>query len=509
MISIGSIKHIFCAHYKEHKRGVYLSYDAGELLRVLYSHNPWWQTGKVPDELAPEFKRRDLYKLKEQLESKEITGIVGARRVGKTTLMYQLIEHLLEKVPAKRVFYLTIDDPYLSPSINSIKNIFDTYAINILSKPLEETEKIYIMLDEIQSLSEWELFLKRWYDLGYNIKFTISGSSSLEIMQKGAESLVGRFHPQQICPMKFLEAIRYHNRHNDPTRKYDHINWELRESFREGIQTDDPDKIINAFEKTSVKLAGESDEIRILLDDYLIRGGYPKIVTINDHYETTQKLRDYLSLTIYKDIVKTFKIRDPKTFESLFSILASECCNKHNYTNLSNALGIKRSTVKDYLFYLTHSYLISESKFYTKNVRKQARNDKKIFINDNGLRNTVLGLIHPNTLTDNIQMGKLVENTVADHCKRLKFSLGQGIDFDIFYWNNNRGEEVDIVLEFMGKPVPVEVKYRNTIRSKDLAGLHSFKEEHNSKINIVVTKNDFKLEEEILQIPLWLFLTLV
>ncbi|MBD3171655.1 DUF4143 domain-containing protein [Candidatus Bathyarchaeota archaeon] len=226
--------------------------------------------------------------------------------------------------------------------------------------------------------------------------------------------------------------MRYHNRHEDPFREYDHINWEIRDSFKEGVKNEYSGKIINAFEKTSIELAEETNEIRILLDDYLIRGGYPEVVTINDYYKTTQTLRDYLSLTIYKDIVKTFRIRDPKTFESLFSILASECCNKHNYTNLSNALGVKRSTVKDYLFYLTQSYLIFESKFYTKNIRKQSRNDKKIFVNDNGLRNTVLGLIDPNTLMDSIQIGKLVENTVADHCKRLKFSIGQGIGSESF-----------------------------------------------------------------------------
>jgi hypothetical protein len=131
-----------------------LSGETGEIVRVLYTHNPWWQTGKVPRQLAPDFKRRDFYLLKEQMETKEITGIVGARRVGKTTLMYQLIEDLLESIPPKKILYVKVDDPYLSPTIESLRNIFDIYAINILSEPLETTELIYVMLDEIQSVED-------------------------------------------------------------------------------------------------------------------------------------------------------------------------------------------------------------------------------------------------------------------------------------------------------------------------------------------------------------------
>jgi predicted AAA+ superfamily ATPase len=325
-------------------------------------------------------------------------------------------------------------------------------------------------------------------------------------MQRGAESLVGRFHPQLICPMKFLEVIRFQYKERDPFRKYDQINWKMRDHFSEGIKKDNLQVIFDIFQWASIQLAPERDDIRIKLDDYLLRGGYPASVSIEDQYKTTEILRDYLYLTIYKDIVKTFNIRDPKTFESLFSILASECCNKHNYSNLANSLGVKRDTIKDYLFYLIHSYLISESKFYSKNIRKQARNDKKIFVNDNGLRNAVLGLINQSTLLDPIQMGKIAENTTADHCKRLKFSLGQGIDSEIFYWNNKKGQEVDIVFEIFGKSIPVEVKYRNQISKADLSGIDKFKDEYGSKVNLVVTKDKLSLDDDLLKVPLWLFL---
>lgn len=481
--------------------------DDADIIRTLFTHNPWWTTGEVPSAFTLDFRRRDFYKLREDLENREITGIVGARRVGKTTLMYQLVDSLLADVVPQRVLYLKVDDPYLAISQEKMKRIFDLYAIQVLRKPLEGLEeKIYVMLDEIQVLEDWELFLKRWFDLGYNIKFIVSGSSSPQIVKDSAESLVGRFHPQMVCPMKFLEVVRYNKRDVDFNRKYDQVNWKLREAFRIGVQRDDSSIVYQAFREASLELAPEKDWILIKLHDYLLRGGYPAIVAIEDRYRSTEILRDYLSLTIYKDIVKTFGIRDPKSFESLFVILASECSQRHNYLNLSNELGIKRDTIRDYLYYLTNSYLISESRFYSKNVRTQMRRDKKIYINDNGLRNAVLGLIDGETLRDPVQLGKITENAVADHCKRLKFNLEGGTGTSLNYWYGTKGHEVDLVLSLYQKPIPIEVKYRQDFSQSDLKGMREFISKYNTKVNLVVTKQTLNYVDDKILIPLWLFL---
>lgn len=485
------------------------SQNDAETIRLLYIHNPWWTTGEVPTSLAPAFRRRDFYKLRETITEKEITGIVGARRVGKTTLMYQLVQSLLEKVNPSNILFLKVDDTYLNVDEAKIRSIFDLYSINILQKPLENLdERVYILLDEIQSLDNWELFLKRWFDLGYNIKFVVSGSSSSQIMSDSQESLVGRFHPQIVCPMKFLETVRYHERATDPERRYDQINWRLRDALRASILNDDPGPLFEAFSKASIELARERDQLLIYLQDYLIKGGYPAIVTSDDLYKNAEMLRDYLSLTIYKDVVKTFRIRDPKSFEAVFGVIASECCHRLNYSSISRELGIKRDTLRDYLFYLKYSFLVSESRFYSRNLRTQMKKEKKIYVNDIGLRNSVLGLIDRSVLHNPQQMGILVENVVADHCKRLKFNIEQGSTSVINYWNDNRGHEVDIIMEIFRKPIPIEVKYREDIKKSELTGLYGFMEKYETPVNLVVTKNILKMDEKILYVPLWIYLFL-
>jgi len=77
-----------------------------EILRILYSHNPWWANRPIPKSKLKDFKRRDYYKIIQQLDRDTILAMIGARRVGKTTLLYQLIEELLERTDSKNILFL-------------------------------------------------------------------------------------------------------------------------------------------------------------------------------------------------------------------------------------------------------------------------------------------------------------------------------------------------------------------------------------------------------------------
>lgn len=478
-----------------------------DILRILYQQNPWWNTGTVPPALTFSFRRRDFYPLRDELDTKEITCIIGARRVGKSTLMYQLIQHLLEKVEPSRVMFLKADDYYLKLDEEKIKRVFELYSVNILKKPLEKLQDtIYIFIDEVQSLTDWGLFLKRWFDFNYPIKFIVSGSSSATIRQGSIETLAGRIHPQIVCPMKFLEVVRYKEQGNDPDRLYDGVNWRLREGLRLSLFQNDPQPLYAAFEEANLKLAVSRDQLLVHLNQYLVRGGYPEVVATDDNYRATSILRDYLDQTIYRDIVKAFLIRDPGSFEALFGILAGDCCQRLNYSTIQAELGIRKETLHDYLFYLQYSFLVTETHFYSKSRRHQERKEKKIYINDIGLRNAVIGYLDSAITNNTTQMGFITENVVADHIRRLKFNYEHGLDADLYYWLDEKRREVDLVLELQQKPVPVEVKYQHDISRGELEGIHSFVNEFKPPFALVVTKETFRLEDKLIFVPLWLFL---
>ena len=481
-------------------------YDELEMLRIMNVYNPWWASRRVPSSKALPFKRRDFYKLLEELKNPKVTAIVGARRVGKTTLMYQLIDHIVSETSPERVMYLSLDDPYLRVDVKSLGQIVDLYSRYILKQPLSEiTDQVYIFLDEVQSLEGWELLLKRWFDLGYKMKFFVSGSSSTNILTGGAESLVGRMRLQIVFPMKFLETVRFHMMDKDLERRFDRVNWELRRALESAIWKGDAEAFHLALKENANALAGDIDRIMLLLQAYLLKGGYPEVVKTEDLYLAAESLKTYLNLTIYKDIVRTFKIRDPVAFEELIAVLARECSHRLNYSELARTLSLKRHTLKAYIYFLKTAFLISESEYYSKSRAKRVRREKKVYINDSGIRNVAVGALNDYLLSDATELGKVVEGVVADHCRRLKFDLEPTSEIRLFYWKNKQ-YETDIVFELFRKPLPIEVKYRDRIEKRDLKGLLEFSKRYRPPLKIVVTRERLDLNDNIIFVPLWLFL---
>src|SRR6266545_7622945 len=114
--------------------------DESALLRIMSATNPWWESGGVPPALAPPFRRRDFYPLREALKHPRIVAVAGPRQAGKTTLLYQLIEDLLSgRADAKTVLFLAMDFPRLQQSTDEpLTDSLEVWGERILAKPWRE-----------------------------------------------------------------------------------------------------------------------------------------------------------------------------------------------------------------------------------------------------------------------------------------------------------------------------------------------------------------------------------
>jgi len=475
-----------------------------EILRVLYQQNPWWEKKPIPEIKLKQFKRRDYFKLLKNLDDEKILAIIGARQVGKTTMLYQLIEKLKNEIDSRRIFFLSLDDHYLYANSENMIRIFNLYSTTILKKPLDELKHtVYFIFDEIQVLKDWQHILKRWVDLGYKIKFIISGSSSIDIFGGTSESLIGRIKTQIVLPMKFLEYVRY-KRQSDSEQLIHDVNIELRKGLKDSIEKENPELFYKSVTQAASKLSGIQDNLVTYLNEYLIQGGYPELMSIDNQLKKAEILKDYLHLTIYKDIIRTKKVRDPISLENLFTILAKESSQIISRQNISKNLGINRETLNIYLYLLKESFLISESEVYSSSAVVRSRSEKKIYVSDIGLRNVIASTFDDKILTDFSEVGKMAETVIADHTKRLKFNLNPTLKPSLFYWRNTH--EVDIVIELFQKPLPIEIKYRQSIENTDLKGLKNFIEKFKPKISIVVTKNLLEMKNSTVFVPAWLYL---
>ena len=147
---------------------------------ALEQFNPWWKTGNVKDSWLKPYKRHIYSDIEKYTDKRQVILIWGLRRTGKTTIMFQLIQDLLTYADKKHIFYFSFDE-----IVFDFKEILESYQQTVLGNNFDEVEgKIYIFLDEIQKVDDWENKIKVYYDLYPNIKFVISGSASVSLRRK-------------------------------------------------------------------------------------------------------------------------------------------------------------------------------------------------------------------------------------------------------------------------------------------------------------------------------------
>ena len=445
------------------------------MLEEILIQNPWWKTKSVDASRLGRIGRADFETLKESLNDRKITCLLGPRRAGKTTLMYELIDHLLKSgVSERNILFISLDNPRIRLRLQQgFDEVIREFSSMIVREPIAAlTDNVYIFLDEVHKLEDWGDMLKHWQDLGLKIKFIVSGSSSLRILKGSGESLLGRIGFHLILPLNFSEFAGRN----------------VRVDFRdyEGLKKAHGDLIL------------EKDELLIKLDEYILKGGFPEVFYIKDVETAYEVLRQYKTLTISRDILDLKDIKEPRILSDLADLLSDSMSQRVSYSSFADILNVKVDTIKKYISYLEECFMIYTTYMYSKKQVISTRKEKKLFFMDCGLRNSLL-LKEINDL----QKTKIVENLVFLHV----FSLKKKELFPkIFYWmDRRRRAEVDIVVTMKNETIPIEVKYKNEIEKKDIRGLIKFCEEFKTK-GIVVTKDLLEKRDDILLIPAWLFL---
>lgn len=432
---------------------------------ALIRFNEWWKTGFVPQDLTKNYKRHLFDDILKYIDKKQIIKIYGLRRTGKTTLFYQIIEYLIaNKTNPKHILYFSFDE-----KISEIREILEVYTTKIIQKELRKLEKIYVFLDEIQKLDDWQNKIKIFYDLYPNIKFFISGSSSLELKKGTGESLAGRIFDFRLNTLNFKEFIQL---------KDEKLYAAVRKINMANISEKSAD--LNLFR----------NELKIYFANFLKTGGFIEIINEDDE----KIIRNYIRSSIvdkilFQDIPKTYKINDPNLLLQILKIVADNPGMLADFSSFANDLNVTRQTISNYFFYLEQSLMIKLLFNYSKSMSTSAKKLKKAFLNNTSFIYTLL-----EKQVDDQLYGKIVESLVA--CTTSS---------DYFLRKN--GFEIDILIKIDDELVPVEVKYRNTANPQK--GLIKFMKKYNLKQGIVITKDTFEKREELLFVPAYLFLLIV
>jgi len=356
------------------------------------------------------FEREILKDIEVFINTKDVIVLHGARRVGKTSMMMHLINKL--KGQGKNTVYIDLEDLRFVQLINKGYNNFIGYLEenNYLNK-----KTLYLFIDEIQYLNNPTNFLKIIHDhYSQKIKLFVSGSSSFEIKSKSKESLVGRTVNFELYPLNFLEFLLFKKSNIDLNKK----------SFTELT----------------------SEELKNHYTEYIIYGGYPRIVLEKNILKKEILLQQIIDTYIKKDIKDLANIKDIFKFNKLLKILASQTGNLLNVVELANTAKLSRPTVENYLFLMQNTYILKLLNPFSSNLRSELFKTPKIFFCDTGIANLLWFKTFPKTI-----MGNIFETSVFSELLKNKKE-------HLFFWRTQDKKEVDFIIRKGQKITPIEVK---------------------------------------------------
>lgn len=388
---------------------------------ILKKQNPWWKNKSFQFNI---FSRNVLSELIKNLSNDKILALVGSRQVGKTSLLYLLIEHLLKIVKSTNIFYFNLDD-FEVRSLFSSGNTFLQYI-------QADNEIKYVFIDEVQRLENPGIFLKSIHDLNLNLKIIVSGSSHLELRAKLKEFLVGRLRQLEIPRLTFSEMIN--------------------------LSPNIPQKSI--------------------LESMMLYGSYPEIAKQDNVEEKKLLLNDIYQTYLQKDVADFAKIENIDAFNKLLILLAAQIGSLLNIHHLAKTLRVSARKITNYLDVLEGTFIIKRLYPFFQNYKKEISKTPKIYFMDLGLRNLLLA--NWQSLELRSDQGALFENLVFLELYNQDIYKLKHYHF----WRTTNQTEIDFIIEDGTTLKAIEAKYSN---NKNPKGFSTFKKYYPKAVTRLIT----------------------
>ncbi len=438
------------------------------MFEALTANNPWWNGElRIPEELAPATERplaKHLWKRLLNPVMRRHLVVMGPRRVGKTTVMYQTAKHLLEKgIPGNRICWVQLDHPALIRS-----DLGEVVKLLVNTSGATPDQPAYLFLDELIHSDKWDLWLKTFHDGHWPVRITASSSAAAVLRKGGVESGVGRWEEISLGTYMLSEAVQ------------------LGGTTLDIPKADGLHEMISALSAMYPSLADQCVESRQRL---LYAGGFPEFLLAHDSelgqsgilpmfspaeinskfFDFAQRIlrNDAVERTIYKDMA-SYKLDNPMAMEHILCVLADQIAGLLSPQRICSDVGITVQTFERYLGHLVKCYLVFVLHNYARSEEAVQRRGRKIYFVDIAVRNAVL--MRKMFALSRDDQGKLWENMAASHLH----SLSKEVGVRLYHWRRGTAE-VDFVYDDPECPLAFEI---GSGAKHTLKGLRAFREEH-------------------------------
>lgn len=403
------------------------------------------------------YPRVILPSLLKWLNRREAYAIKGPRQSGKTTLL-KILERELKKKKANVVF-LNFEDPDV---LEAFEKNPKEYVRSFLTKP----GKYYFLMDEYHYVKNPGKKLKLLYDTFENIKFIVTGSSSLELSGGMARFLVGRVFFFELFPFSFYEFLLAKNPRL--AKIHEGRNKKIKDFLLRG-------KIVKIRQDLFLK------EFEPFFNEYITFGGYPAVIKSKDFETKKVILKNIYDTYISKDVVEFLKISNSFKYRCVVRALAALTGNLLNYNELCSTCQSYYKEVRRMVSILSETYIVRLIRPFYKNPITELKKVPKVYFFDLGLRNYIIDNFNP--IEKRTDAGAIVENFVFLSLRNM-FP-----EKTINYWRTIARAEVDFILRLNDKIIPVEVKYQPFKKPKISRSFRSFIESYKPERALVITKD--------------------
>ncbi len=343
--------------------------------------------------------------LKVEFLPRKALVITGVRRAGKTTYLKQLFDQIKSKDSYCQQFYVNFSDDRISnihvQDLNEMMDAIQEITLEQASERPLESMNLYLYLDEIQLVKDWEKFVDRLLRRSHTFVI-LSGSSADLLSQEIATQMRGRSLSYELTPYSFNEYL-----HRAQART----------------------------KRGSMTSTSRIQNKKYFLE-YLMKGGFPEVFNLHDNL-SIPILQEYVHSIFYRDIVERHKIQDTLKYNYLIKSLIQQSASLYTINRVTDKLKsigfkIDKSAVSNFTQWIQDAYCLFSIPTYSESIQKQNVNPKKIYSIDNGLI-TALKVSH-------VDLGHYLENLVFQEIRRQ-------VKDNIFYYKTENNLEVDFIIK--------------------------------------------------------------
>lgn len=425
----------------------------------------------------------------------KVIGLTGPRSCGKTTLLYQTVQYLLQlNVSPQRILFFSGDDPSLFIHNLHAQDVILAYCTGVLrEEPERLSQPVYVLIDEVHRVHGWRLFVQKCREKGWRFHFVVTAPMAMLLFPPGSEALRDMALLLPVPPLGATQFLEFYCTYHDDTG-FDCAAY--KSLLPEVDLLAQPEEYACALNERVTALEPFRAGKRTIWERYLLAGGYPGFFEAPDLAAWHRRLfDDIIDRILYGDLLSNCAIKSPEKLKKLLYYIASLDGRVQAYAGIGKYLSLNTVTVMNHLHLLEADGVATVCEYYKENVSGVLRKNKQFYLRDCGMKQA---LLRRQAFTLEEQL-----HAYRDVVLSCLFEYTEKNGGQVWYWRSTKGQTL-FIMEQHNRLLPVQLLLGMDVESSAPHALHAFCRTFSQKGGLVITRETLDVRDGVAYIPLWM-----